>query len=102
MTTDKKDPNFECVWEHLHGDMNIGQEEAIQALVDLRFNYKAEIEMASVTIAALRSVLENANEICRSAFSIAGREGNTTNWEAFYSRTKESLALQHRTLFPGQ
>lgn len=49
-----------------------------------------------------RHALESANEICRSAFAIADREGQTTNWQAFRARAKESLAIQHRVLYPEQ
>jgi hypothetical protein len=35
-----------------------------------------------------------ANSLCRSALSIAEREGKETNWEAFRNRLKESLAKQ--------
>jgi len=60
------DPNFERGWEHLQGDMSIGQEEAIQALTDLRFNYDAEMEMAGVTIHVLRERNERLIKILTS------------------------------------
>lgn len=59
-------------------------------------------EVLNADLDRYRKALESANEICRSAFAIADREGKTTNWEAFRSRTKDSLALQHSVLFPGQ
>lgn len=55
MTAEKKDPNFEAVWGHLQGDPNVGQEEAMQALLDFRFNLWCEIEAAGVTITVLRA-----------------------------------------------
>jgi hypothetical protein len=43
---------------------------------------------------AAEALFIEANSLCRSALSIAEREGNETNWEAFRNRLKESLAKQ--------
>lgn len=59
-------------------------------------------EVLNTDLDRYRKALESANEICRSAFAIADREGATTNWQAFRARAKDSLALQHSVLFPGQ
>lgn len=64
-----KDTNFRCVWDHLHGDMNIGQEEAIHALGDLHFNYKSELEVAWATASALR---EQNNRLVKILASVHG------------------------------
>ena len=46
--------------------------------------------------------LESANEMCRSAFQIAQREGVDTNWETFKNRLDESLKIQHQVMHPAQ
>jgi hypothetical protein len=43
---------------------------------------------------AAEALFMEANSLCRSALSIAEREGKETNWEAFRNRLKESLAKQ--------
>lgn len=50
----------------------------------------------------LHDALKSANEICRSAFQIANRDGQATNWEAFRGQVHKSLALQHRVMYPQQ
>jgi hypothetical protein len=47
----------------------------------------------------ITTALKNANEMCRSAFQIAQREGKDTNWEAFKNRLHESLIIQHNVLY---
>ena len=42
--------------------------------------------------------LESANQICRSALSIAERKGSDVNWEAFRLNLRKSLELQHAVL----
>lgn len=42
----------------------------------------------------LFDALKNANEICRSAYQIAAREGKNTNWEAFKNQCEKSLEIQ--------
>lgn len=48
----------------------------------------------------LREALKSANAMCRSAMSIAERDGNDTHWWAFRKRMEASLELQHRIMFP--
>lgn len=63
------------------------------------------LELSQVTQARthrellLTEALESANQMCRSAMSIAERKGEA-NWEAFRDRLKESLELQHRVMYP--
>ena len=47
-----------------------------------------------------RDLLIEANELLRSAYSIAKRKGLTTNWEAFESQLKSILNEQHKRLYP--
>lgn len=49
-------------------------------------------------IAIAIKALKDANDNCRSALSIASREGRETNWSPFRERLNESLALQHEAL----
>lgn len=45
-------------------------------------------------------LLMDANQIIRSAHSIAERKGADTNWEYFEKRVKEILKEQHKFLYP--
>ena len=42
----------------------------------------------------LLDALKNANQICRSAYQIALRDGKDTNWEAFKAQCEKSLEIQ--------
>lgn len=46
--------------------------------------------------------LQSANDMCRSAMSIAERKGRDVNWDAFTARLGESLKLQHQAMNPAQ
>lgn len=46
------------------------------------------------------SILGDANELCRSAYSIAERDGVNTSWASFRKRLKESLDRQHAIMHP--
>lgn len=52
------------------------------------------------TKAELTTALENANEILRSAHSIADRNGERTNWTSFKDNVQKALFEQHRILVP--
>lgn len=60
----------------------------------------SEVEAEEAERAAVRQALESANSLCRSAMSIAERDGRDTNWESFRARLKESLELQHKVMYP--
>lgn len=47
-----------------------------------------------------QELILKANEMLRSAYSIADREGNDTNWKAFKNKLKWVLDEQHRYLYP--
>lgn len=51
-------------------------------------------------IKRLTRTLEEANQMCRSAFQIAEREGAETNWNAFREGMRVALANQHAILHP--
>jgi len=44
------------------------------------------------------TALKDANDLCRSAYQIAEREGAETNWTAFHTQLKASLERQHKAL----
>lgn len=46
------------------------------------------------------SVLKDANDLCRSAFQIAERDGKDTNWPAFRAQLEASLKRQHAIMYP--
>jgi len=46
------------------------------------------------------AALKDANDLCRSAYQVAIREGRETNWPSFRDRLSESLAHQHRVMYP--
>lgn len=48
----------------------------------------------------LMAMIKEANEMLRSAYAVAEREGGCTNWEAFRNRLKAVLEQQHRVMYP--
>ncbi len=48
----------------------------------------------------LMAMLKDSNEVLRSAFSIASRRGEETNWEAFTKRVEKILDKQHLIIYP--
>lgn len=48
----------------------------------------------------LMAMIKEANEMLRSAYAVAEREGGCTNWEAFRNRLNAVLEQQHRVMFP--
>ena len=50
--------------------------------------------------AALLAMLRRANENLRSAYSIAERQGERANWDAFATQLHNTLLEQHRVLYP--
>jgi hypothetical protein len=45
-----------------------------------------------------QELLIEANSMLRSAYAIAERDGENTNWEAFRARCMEVLVIQHEVL----
>ena len=43
------------------------------------------------------TMLLEANELLRSAYAIAQRNGEQTNWEAFRNQLKQALEAQHKS-----
>lgn len=49
---------------------------------------------------AAEALLNDANGLLRSAFAIALREGEGTNWDAFGRKVEQALHQQHRHMYP--
>jgi len=60
-------------------------------LYDVAMKYKADN-------AALIEALTTANDLCRSAMSIAKRRGKSVNWSAFETKLESSLLFQHKKM----
>ena len=72
-------------------------------VVEMRPTGFGFVEMGSSQIATfqqVRDALEDANQLCRSAYQIALRNGERTNWDGYRKALGESLARQHRVMFP--
>lgn len=54
--------------------------------------------LQSSETAKLMEALKDANSLCRSAYSIAEREGLQTNWDAFRKQLLKSLERQKQAL----
>lgn len=62
-----------------------------------------KLEMkAAGQLRQLKTALEDANGMCRSAKQIASRLGKETNWDTFNARLDESLQRQHTVMHPTQ
>ena len=51
-------------------------------------------------LTALCEALEEANQMLRSTWQIAERDGATTNWGAFKARLHKVLESEHRLMYP--
>ncbi len=58
----------------------------------------AMLERRCTEAKTLRETLLDANEVCRSAYSIAQRAGAETNWRPFTRRLNKALKRQHALL----
>lgn len=59
-----------------------------------------KIERLEAENTRLWSALKEANEVLRSAHSVASRQGAETNWESFTRRIDGVLKEQHALMFP--
>jgi hypothetical protein len=50
----------------------------------------------------LSEALAEANEVLRSTYAVAQREGSETGWEAFRSRVSDVLNKQHAIMYPKE
>lgn len=51
-------------------------------------------------VSHLREALAEANEVLRSAYQIAARQGRDTNWDVYIERLHDVLAKQHAIMYP--
>jgi hypothetical protein len=61
----------------------------------------AERTQMTRPIAELRGLLYQNNEVLRSAFAIAERNGATTNWSEFRKVVKNINKITHEYLYKG-
>lgn len=73
-------------------------EPALKLIKAILIKHEAAIlsELHTVVIS-----LKDANDMCRSALSVAGREGKEVNWDGFRKQLRESLKRQHAVLWPN-
>ena len=57
-------------------------------------------DVLAAEVRKLRAALQDANDLCRSAYQVAVREGRETNWNAFRDCLSESLDRQNRVMYP--
>ena len=60
---------------------------------------EAQIERLTAKNATFKSEIEESNGLLRSAFMIAKRDGNKTNWEAFRGQLDIVLERQHTMMY---
>lgn len=82
-------------WETAHEQGSFYKESDIDAMQDKIAALEARVEQ-------MRNALIEHNDLLRSAFQIADREGvkqmvATTNWDAFYNRVTVVLKRHHAT-----
>ena len=92
----------------LHEDSCPNCEKLEQAEAERDFHIKSvehHVEKARVEIAsleakaeAIQEALVTANDLCRSAMSIAKRQGQSVNWKAFETKLESSLLFQHKKM----
>ncbi len=61
---------------------------------------EAEHDALREQVKALTTALLDANDMCRSAYAVAERDGTETGWQAWRTSLKASLERQHIVLAP--
>jgi len=61
---------------------------------------QTEITATQKHIDELKTALEDANGLCRTAYQIAMRDGAATNWQGFRDSLLASLKRQHAVMYP--
>lgn len=77
---------------------NSGHETLPLKLWDCPECVRLKTEQLEAKLAVAVEALKDANDKCRSAASIASREGRDTSWSPFRERLNESLAFQFEAL----
>lgn len=60
------------------------------------------MEIANVTLKEIVDCLMDSNDALRTAYAVASRRGEATNWEGYAERIEISLKRQHEILWPQQ
>lgn len=89
--------------------------EGVRYKIDKKNEYIAELESVNedqaLTIAQndyaytidkemMEAEIKASNDLLRSAWMIAKRDGKDTNWEAFRGQLNNALARQHKMIYP--
>lgn len=61
---------------------------------------KKDCPYYEMTINDWLELLEDANEVLRSTYSIAMREGKQVGWKYFQKRVQKTLKRQHKIMYP--
>lgn len=61
-----------------------------------------EIERLQARVEELEAEIKESNDLLRSAFMIAKRDGKDTNWEAWHNQLSVALARQHAMMYKQQ
>lgn len=73
-------------------------DKQLHPIADMIENHLTKRIELEAKLAKAVEALKDANALCRAAFSVAEREGLSTNWGAFKDNLKISLDEQHKTL----
>jgi len=76
------------------------RESADNYIKEMRLEFGAMVHERDEQIKVLREALEDANWMCRSAYSIVNAEFLNRDWPAFRVRLGESLKRQYRVMYP--
>lgn len=63
-------------------------------------NWEAENFKKAEKIRKLEAALNDANDVLRSTYQIADRNGVDTNWPSFKEQVKRVLNQQHAIMYP--
>jgi hypothetical protein len=77
-------------------------QKALESTTADQIKAEDEVERLRLENGHLRDVLEQANDMCRSAYQIAERRGKNTAWPEFMAKLGAALSNQHQTLKVGK
>lgn len=70
-------------------------EEMAESWAELLENIEATPQPDASALVALQQALVNHNDVLRSAYQIAARQGNSTDWDGFTKRAGSVLHFHH-------
>ena len=76
--------------------------DEIERLQDLMLAYENDLVLLSVygKLKRAEAEIKESNDLLRSAWMIAKRDGKDTNWEAFRGQLNIALERQHAMMYP--